>query len=42
MKKKRIERKLADDVRKLQQFGLKITNPVPTVLLRCPYVTRPE
>jgi hypothetical protein len=29
MKKKRIEGKLADYVRKLQQFGLKITNPIP-------------
>ncbi len=29
MKKKRIEAGLADDVRKLQQFGLKITPPVP-------------
>jgi hypothetical protein len=30
MKKKRAEEKLAHDVRKLQQFGLKIRNPVPT------------
>jgi len=29
MKKKRIEGKLAEDVRKLRQFGLKITAPVP-------------
>jgi hypothetical protein len=29
MKKKRIEAGLADDVRKLQQFGLKITTPCP-------------
>ncbi len=29
MKKKRIEGEVADDVRKIQQFGLKISTPVP-------------